>query len=198
MTTENGRTHEPSLRELCAELDGFKALMTERDRRYTDTVEGIRRETTAALTAAVGQIQAAFAASDKAILKAEDAQRAYNQGHNDLSRKMDDQYKAMVPQSEARLKWENADKDIAELRKDLIAGREGAQRDSSALRAELMKEIAGLRESRSEGSGRSSQQREGRESNQWAIATGIALAGLCVGALGSLAYIFTHMRGVMP
>jgi hypothetical protein len=39
-------------------------------------------------------------ASQEAIKKAEEGQLRYNQGHNDLSRKMEDQYKNMIPREE--------------------------------------------------------------------------------------------------
>ena len=48
----NGRTHEPALRELTAELDGFKALMDERDRRYEERNAANKDAVTAALASA--------------------------------------------------------------------------------------------------------------------------------------------------
>jgi len=33
---DNGRTHEPNLREITKELDGLRGLMNERDRWYTE------------------------------------------------------------------------------------------------------------------------------------------------------------------
>ena len=43
---------------------------------------------------------AAFQASKEAIVKAEAAQNQYNVAHNDLTKKMDGQYKEMTPRSE--------------------------------------------------------------------------------------------------
>ena len=45
---------------------------------------------------------AAFQASKEAIVKAETAQNSYNSTHNELSRKMDGQYKEMTPRSETQ------------------------------------------------------------------------------------------------
>lgn len=113
----NGRTHEPNLREITAELDGLKdlmlakldavkELMTERDRLYKERDESRRIAVDAALAAAKEQTKASFDASEKAIGKAEEAQKAYNTAHNDLSKKLDEQNKATIPrlESEQRMK----------------------------------------------------------------------------------------------
>lgn len=78
----------------------------------------------AALRALKELTAAAFVASEKAIVKAEEAQFAYNSTHNDLARKMDAQYKEMVPRAEANLKWDGFEKDLVELRKDISGLRE--------------------------------------------------------------------------
>jgi hypothetical protein len=70
--SENNRTHEPNLRELCAELDGFKDLMDERDRRYGEK-----------FLAAEKAVSAALAASEKAAEKTESALKEYKTGANE-------------------------------------------------------------------------------------------------------------------
>lgn len=162
----NGRTHEPTLRELTAELDGLEALLLSEIRGLTTLVnerhnfyaaEAIARKeaVNAALLAVEKQTASSFMASEKAIVKAEDAQRQYNQTHNDLSRKMDEQYKTMVPHSEARLKWDGFDKIIDEIRKELAA----------------------LRESRSQVTGRDEGKGASTATTQWVLGFGIAAAG---------------------
>ena len=69
-----------------------------------------------ALAAQKELVAAAFAASEKAIQKAEDAQRAYNANHNDLSRKMEEREKETITRREALDKIEALQKQIAELR----------------------------------------------------------------------------------
>lgn len=65
---------------------------------------------TQALVAQKELSQTVQVSSDKAITKAEEAQKAYNVGHNDLARKMDDQYKLMLPRVEA----DSRDKNVEE------------------------------------------------------------------------------------
>jgi phosphopantetheinyl transferase (holo-ACP synthase) len=85
----NGRTHEPSLRELTAELDGIDKLLTEK-------IERLREVVMSALAAQKELTGQSFAASKEAIIKAENAQSQYNVGHNDLLKKQD----AMIPRHE--------------------------------------------------------------------------------------------------
>lgn len=102
---DNGRTHEPNLREVTAELNGLrvwitselnniKALIGERHDRYNE--RDVARE--------------------KAIGKAEAAQEAYNVLHNDLARKMDEQNKATMPRLETEQRFRAIEQKIAENR----------------------------------------------------------------------------------
>jgi chromosome segregation ATPase len=95
-----------------------------------------------------------FTAAKEAVTKAESAQTAYNTNHNDLTRKMDAQYGFMLPRTEAENRFRNHDEKIDEIKK----------------------ELASLRESRSEGSGR-------REQTNWLIGIGIGIIGLILGFL---------------
>jgi chromosome segregation ATPase len=171
------------LKELSvAELRAIKAILDERDKLYKERDDSRRTAVDAALAAVKEQTKSSFEASEKAIVKAEEAQKSYNTSHNDLSRKMDEQYKAMTPQSEARLKWDNTDKELMEVRKDVISTRESAQKEITNLRDSLMREIAGLRESRSESVGGRQQQQDLRA---WLVA-GIAVIGLLVTLLSRI------------
>ena len=59
---QNGRTHEPALRELVAQIDGMVVLHQERDQRYEDRFKAQEQAVAAALTASDKLIAAAFAA----------------------------------------------------------------------------------------------------------------------------------------
>lgn len=74
MSDGNGRTHEPSLREITVQLDGLDRLYEERDRRYEDRFKAQELAVAAALAAQEKLTAAAFAASKEAILKAEASQ----------------------------------------------------------------------------------------------------------------------------
>jgi phosphopantetheinyl transferase (holo-ACP synthase) len=118
-----GRTHEPALRELVAQIDGMVKLYEERDRRYEDRFKSQEVNVISALASADKQNASAFAAAKEAVLKSENSQTSYNATHNDITRKMDNQYLTMLPRTEADArfkgleeKFEDAKKDIATLR----------------------------------------------------------------------------------
>ena len=126
------RTHEPSLRELTAELDGMrdlllekieatKGILDERDKLYTERALSGGKAVDAALKAAETLTNAAFAASEKAIVKAEEAQKSYNQSHNDLARKMDEQGKATMPRPEVETRFHSLEEKIGVIRDALAA-----------------------------------------------------------------------------
>jgi hypothetical protein len=131
---DNGpRTHEPNLRELTADLDGLRELIlsrleameklaSERDRWYTERDKDRQASVDKALTAVKEQTAASFAASEKAILKAEEAQRSYNASHNDLARKMDDQGKATMPRTETESRFFNLTEKVEEVRRSQSTG----------------------------------------------------------------------------
>lgn len=122
MSDPNGRTHEPNLREVTTQIDGMERLYEERDRRYEDRFKAQETAVAAALAAAEKLTAAAFAASKEAILKAENSQTSYNAGHNDLSRKMETQYKEMIPRTEFSVAVKNIEDKIAELRESRSEG----------------------------------------------------------------------------
>jgi ABC-type Na+ efflux pump permease subunit len=167
MQPENGRTHEPHLREVVADLDGMRALMDERDRRYTE----LRKDDREA-------VENAFAASEKAIFKAEQAQTAYNVSHNDLSRKLDDQNKATIPRPEIMALFGAVDQKLESLRASF-------DKDIETLSTD----IRGLRESRSESGGQKSGAKE--LSTTFIAVVGLVLFGVAI--LLSIASIATSI-----
>lgn len=92
------------------------------DRRFEEIFERFVQSEKAVASALVSQkelYQTVQASSDKAITKAESAQTQYNQGHNDLSRKMEDQYKMMLPRTEAQQNQQNTEEKLEAHRKEL-------------------------------------------------------------------------------
>lgn len=105
------RTHEPSLRELTAELDGLRALldaklagfqdlMEERNKWYGERDKDRQTAVEKALTAAKEQTASSFAASKEAITKADTAQHEYNLRSNEFRGQLDDQAKRLIPRIE--------------------------------------------------------------------------------------------------
>ena len=76
-------------------LKSLRELVDERDKRYAAESAADKLAVDKALASVKGETASAFAASDKAITKAEAAQKVYDAGHNDLIRKGEDQYKAL-------------------------------------------------------------------------------------------------------
>jgi hypothetical protein len=195
---DNGRTHDPTLRELTEILDRTKELlldkienlsdiMDERDRLYKERYDSQKTAVDDALAAQKEQTAQSFAASEKAIVKAEDSQRIYNQGHNDLTHKMEVQYTSMVPQAEAKLKWDAIDKAIEENRKTVDEARNQRHTELAGLRTELMKEIQNLRESRSIGEGNTLGLKQG-----WNVI--VIVLGLIISAIAAVAALGLVVR----
>ena len=113
-----------TLHTLAVRLDGQERLMDERDRLYAERHAASQDAIQAALLAVKDQTAASFAASEKAIVKAEAAQTAYNEQHNDLVRKMDTQYSYMMPRTEADGRFAAHAEKFDELRRDINALRE--------------------------------------------------------------------------
>jgi hypothetical protein len=103
-------------------FDALLAVQDERDRLYKERDESRRTAVDAALTAVKEQTKASFDASEKAIVKAEEAQRAYNLSHNDLARKMDEQNKATMPRTETESRFRAIEEKISELREERSGG----------------------------------------------------------------------------
>jgi hypothetical protein len=124
-TPPNGRTHEPSLRELTAEIDGLRELLNERNKWYGERDKDRQLAVDKALAAAEKATAAAFAASKEAIVKAEDGQKAYNVSHNDLLKRLDQQHGETLPRTEANLRFDTLTAAIRalELFKSNIEGR---------------------------------------------------------------------------
>ncbi len=98
---------KPNRRNHDVELDAFRELMEERDRRYKSQFDAQERA-----------VVAAFSAQKEAIQKAEAAQNSYNVGHNDLTRKMDSQYQQMLPRTEADNRFNSMSEKIEDVKKE--------------------------------------------------------------------------------
>ena len=133
--TGGGRSHEPNLRQLTAELDGLRAVMTakleamkalidERDRMYAERDTSRRTAVEAALIAAKEQTATSFAASKEAISKADTAQHEYNIRSNEFRGQLDDQAKRLIARSEVETMLKNQDEKLSRLDMELRALRD--------------------------------------------------------------------------
>jgi hypothetical protein len=103
---KGGRTHEPSLRELTAELDGvnnvlsqqitsLREVVDERDRRYEDRFTAMDEKTGLALTS-----------SEKAVTKAEVAQEKRFDNTNEWRAAMQDRDRNQMPRVEIEQRFQ--------------------------------------------------------------------------------------------
>lgn len=187
MSTDHER--EPTLREVTTSLKAFKELMIERDRRYEERFLHLTTGQENALTALEKQTAAAFAASEKAIVKAEDSQKDYNTRSNEFRAALDDANKHMMPRPESEQLHRAAQDALNRLREETGKAIELSRTEARVAGEALSKEIANLRESRSQLLGVQEQRTAGHSNNQWAISVGIAAAGTMLG----LAYFLTNL-----
>lgn len=153
----NGRTHEPNLRELTAELDGMRRefaarfdgivkVMDERDKLYKERAEGSKTAVDAALKAADTFNSANSMASEKAVTKSELNAEKWRDNANEWRGAMIDRESKFA----SRVEVDNEIRNMA-------------------------KEIASLRETRSEGTGKTHTVDRLGGIVGWIVATAIAL-----------------------
>jgi hypothetical protein len=163
----------------------LERVIDEKDKQYDTRARAAEIAVQAALLAQKEQVAAAFLASEKAIVKAEEAQKAYNVAHNDLSHKMDEQNKATIPRLEAMAMLKAMDDKLIAMQNN-YENRLEAQRLSFEKNNEVAaKEIRDLRESRSEVTGKSV-----GANAIWSYF--IAGSGLLIGMLGFITAIIFH------
>lgn len=178
-----------TLRELAALVKGFIETMTERDRRYEDKFTSLTDGQKTALATLEKQTTLAFDASEKAIVKSENAQAQYNVRSNEFRQALDDANKHMMPRPESEQLHRTAQEAMNRFRDETTKSIEQARTEARTASETLSKEIANLREYRSQLAGVREQQTTGRASNQWAMSIGIAIAGTILG----LAYFLTNV-----
>ncbi len=100
-------------------------------------------------------VQTAFDSSDKAIEKAEVAQRLYNEKSNEIRAQLNDQAKTFAPKVETDNKFNYAEDRTLRLEKSVDDKLEALRVSTEKATDQNAKDIANLREFRSEGVGKS-------------------------------------------
>jgi hypothetical protein len=134
-------------------IESDRRIMDERDRLYGVQFKASETAVSAALAAQEKQTSASFIASDKAIIKAEEAQREYNIRSNEFRGQLDDQAKMLIPRSEASALLKAVEEKVYSTKSELEGRLNAFIASSEKNHDSAMKEIAGLRESRSSGQG---------------------------------------------
>ena len=140
-------------------ISAVETLQNERYHWSLDKFKALDNSTEKALAAVEKQTAAAFAANKESVLKTEEAQKAYNFAHNDLTRKMEQQAGQFVNREKL----------------DDVVKQFDAKFES------LLSEIKHLQAGSAETGGRRVQQQENRATSQWTtgqvLSTMIAVIG---------------------
>lgn len=144
------------------------------------------KATQAALAAAEKAVSAAFAASEKAVLKAEDAQKDYNNRSNEFRGQLDDQAKMLMPRTETMALFKNSDAVIAAIRNEYDVRLEAMKQEFSQQHTTALKDLQGLRESRSEHEGKGA----GSEAMRAMIIAGIGVMATILSIIALAAAFF--------
>lgn len=172
---QNGRTHEPSLRELTSQLDGLRELtdarfqaaarlLDERDRLYLEKFRASEIAVSAAIAASDKQTAASFASSEKAIGKAEQAQSDYNVRSNEFRGQLDDQAKTLMPRTESQTLFKSYEDKLEDIKK------------RQEIFSSFMSTYGGAKDAR----------HEGGEHNQWVIGIAVVVGIALVEVIGKL------------
>lgn len=140
-------------------------IADERDRFYLEKFKASEVAVGAAITAQKEQTTSSFAASEKAIVKAEEAQREYNVRSNEFRGQLDDQAKRLMPREEAVSNFKSVDDKLEEVKKSIDILRENSKKD-----------IADLRETRSNVLGGVNQHQRSQAQMNWSIGILLVIA----------------------
>jgi hypothetical protein len=153
-----------------------RELRVEADRRYEDRFRGAEGAVAAALAAQKELTSAAFASSEKAIVKAEDAQREYNVRSNEFRGQLDDQAKTLMPRIETENRFGTMDAKVEEIKK----------------------ELASLRESRSSGWGKDQAEADAHATSKWIVGLVIVVVLNLLGTAVAIILFVVRTLGGAP
>jgi predicted nucleic acid-binding Zn-ribbon protein len=134
--TSKGRTHEPDLRELAAEFDGFVKRIEEKFEGFIKLMDERQLRNDDRFNSQDEKTSLAVSASEKASTKAETAIEKRFDSVNEFRGAMNDSARLQLPRAEADSRFASLEQKLEEMKKRYDT------------------EIAGLREARSEGMGR--------------------------------------------
>lgn len=128
---KNGlRTHEPSLRELTADLDGLRELLLSKldaqsdalaaaDKRYEQRFMAQEGAVTSALNAQEKAVTSAMVSADRAVSKVETANDKRFESVNEFRAQLADQAAGFLPRNEANIRFDGFSEKLDSQRKVL-------------------------------------------------------------------------------
>lgn len=154
---------------MAAKLETIEKVAEERNRRYEDKFRGSDTAVAAALAASKELTSAAFASSEKAIIKAEEAQRESNAKSNEFRGQLSDQASTFMPRLEAESRINALAEKVDDNKNDAL------------------KAINDLNKSRDVTLGGAASRHDSQIKTQWAITLAVsiffALLGIAIGFL---------------
>jgi tetrahydromethanopterin S-methyltransferase subunit G len=133
----------------------LERIIKEVDDRQTASVTALKELTNSKLQAMDEATKTAFNAAEKSSEKTDQNQKDYNAGHNDLTRKMESQYKEMAPRQYVDDKVHVLEEKLEAIRLSKDAQIESTKSVVDSRVAEIREDIQSLRESRSQQTGKS-------------------------------------------
>jgi hypothetical protein len=143
------------------QLASLKEIVNERDRLYLNNFKASEVAVAAALAGSEKAVNAAFLASEKAVLKAEQAQKEYNERSNEFRGQLDDQAKMLMPRAEADSRFLSIEEKIGSTQKFFDD------------------QLRSLSSSRDQGTGRNESLDKSRQQNNWFVGLVVVIA-VCV------------------
>jgi hypothetical protein len=131
----------------------LNAALSDQKERFKDSLEAQEKKNQQQFADADKAVKAAMAAAEKAVDKAEQNAEKWRSNANEWRSAMSDRERNFAP----------------------VQRLDALEKIQDQLKAELMKEISGLRESRSESGGEKQTLREGLQQRQWHIGIMIAI-----------------------
>jgi len=176
MTSELRRIDERYISNKIAHEDKTDLLERTISTRFDDQADNVRL----ALNAQKELNAVVTAASDKAIQKAEEAQRGVNERGNEFRAQLKDQNDTMIPRIEADNAFKNLGDRIDRAFKTVNETMAAHEVTNQKAQEDLRGDIIALREYNSRLEGRAQQQSKGTGDNRWVIGTIISAAALIV------------------
>ncbi len=139
-------------------IENVLTLITGNDRNYKTQFDNAKEAVSVALAAQEKSTANAFLASEKAIVKAEDAQKDYNARSNEFRGQLDDQAKTLMPRLETVGLFKSMDDKLIAIQASFESKLAEQRISNEKIFDAIVKDIASLRESRSGAEGKVSQQ----------------------------------------
>jgi chromosome segregation ATPase len=172
--------------------DQVTQLIEERTRLFQARFEALHERFSGAMNARQQTVDQAFAASERAIAKAETAQKEYNERSNEFRGQLDDQAQTLMPRTETAGLFKALEEKIAAVQHTAEQKIDTRQSAVDKQLDEIKADIRILRESRSQTEGKSAGFSASGALLATAIGFGLTLMGLAIGTTTLIIHFSGH------